>query len=82
VLTIARRSAASEWIAIINQIRHVCFTAPEPIRRRFDDLSPIRLARTTAGLRPRQSSDDVVRFTMLMTLRELGQRAANDWTPR
>ena len=75
VLTVARRSAASEWIAIINQIRHVCFTAPEPIRRRFDDLSPITLARTTAGLRPRASSGDVVRFTTLMTLRELGQRA-------
>jgi len=75
VLTVARRSAASEWIAIINQIRHVCFTAPEEIRRRFDDLSPIMVARTTAGLRPRSSSDDVVRFTTLMTLRELGQRA-------
>lgn len=75
VLTVARRSAASEWIAIINQIRHVCFTAPEEIRRRFDDLSPIMVARTTAGLKPRKSSGDVVRYTTLMTLRELGQRA-------
>ena len=75
VLSVARRSAASEWIAIINQMRHVCFTAPEPIRRRFEDMSPITLARTTAGLRPRASTGDVVRFTTLMTLRELGQRA-------
>lgn len=75
VLTVARRSAASGWIAIINQMRHLCFIAPEEIRRRFDDLSPIRLARTAAGLRPRPSSDDVVRFTTLSTLRELGQRA-------
>ncbi len=75
VLTVARRSAASEWIAIINQIRHVCFTAPEEIRRRFDDLSPIMVARSTAGLKPRKSSGDVVRYTTLMTLRELGQRA-------
>jgi transposase len=75
VLSVARRSAASEWIQIINQIRHLCFTAPEPIRRRFDDLSPIVLVRTTAGLRPRPGGTDVVRYTTLMTLRELGQRA-------
>jgi transposase len=75
VLTVARRSAASEWIQIINQMRHLCFTAPEEIRRRFDDLSPIVLARTTAGLRPRPGGTDVVRYTTLSTLRELGQRA-------
>ncbi len=73
VLTVARRSAATEWIQIINQMRHLCFTAPEEIRRRFADLSPIVLIRTAAGLRPRASSD-VVRYTTLMTLRELGQR--------
>ena len=34
VLTIARRSAANEWIAILNQIRHVTFTAPDEISAR------------------------------------------------
>jgi transposase len=75
VLSVARRSAASEWIQIINQIRHLCFTAPEEIRRRFDDLSPITLVRTTAALKPRKTTGDIVRFTTLSTLRELGQRA-------
>ena len=75
VLSVARRSAATEWIQIINQMRHLCFTAPEEIRRRFCDLSPITLVRTAAGLRPRNDGTDVVRFTTLMTLRELGQRA-------
>jgi len=75
VLTVARRSAGDEWISIINQMRHLVFCAPDDIRARFLDLSPIKLARTTAALRPRRSSGDVVRFTTLSTLRELGQRA-------
>ncbi len=75
VLSVARRSGASEWIQIINQIRHLCFTGPEEIRRRFDDLSPIMLVRTTARLKPRKTTGDIVRYTTLLTLRELGQRA-------
>ena len=75
VLTIARRSAANEWIAILNQIRHVTFTAPDEIRARFVGLSPITLVRTTAALRPRSSDPDIVRHTTMSTLRELGRRA-------
>jgi transposase len=75
VLTVARRSAADEWISIINQMRHIVFCAPDEIRARFIDLSPIRLARTCAALKPRRSSGDIVRFTTLSTLRELGRRA-------
>jgi len=75
VLTVARRSAGDEWISIINQMRHLVFCAPDEIRARFLDLSPIKLARTCATLRPRRNSDDVVRFTTLSTLRELGRRA-------
>jgi transposase len=75
VLTIARRSAASEWIAIVTQIRHVVFCAPDEIRARFIGLSPITLVRTTAALKPRRSDPDIVRFTTLSTLRELGRRA-------
>ena len=33
VLSVARRSGANEWIQILNQMRHLCFTAPEEIRR-------------------------------------------------
>jgi transposase len=75
VLTIARRSAANEWIAVVSQIRHVTFTAPDDIRARFLGMSPITLVRTTAALKPRRSDPDLVRFTTLSTLRELGRRA-------
>ncbi len=75
VLTIARRSAANEWIAVVSQIRHVTFTAPDDIRARFLDMSPITLVRTTAALKPRRTDPDLVRFTTLSTLRELGRRA-------
>ena len=75
VLTVARRSAANEWITVVNQIRHVTFTAPDEIRARFIGLSPTTLVRTTAALKPRRSDPDVVRFTTLLTLRELGRRA-------
>jgi transposase len=60
VLTVARRSAGDEWISIINQMRHLVFCAPDEIRARFLDLSPIKLARTCAALKPRRSDDDIV----------------------
>jgi len=75
VLTVARRSAAAEWVAILNQMRHLTFTAPDELRTRFQDLTPITLVRTCAALKPRRSDDDIVRFTTLSTLRELGRRA-------
>ena len=75
MLTVARRSAAGEWTAILNQMRHICFTAPDELRQRFQDLNPITLVRTCAALKPRRSDDDIVRFTTLSTLRELGRRA-------
>jgi transposase len=75
VLTVARRSATSEWVAILNQMRHLTFTAPDELRQRFEDLSPITLVRTCAALKPRRSDADIVRFTTLSTLRELGRRA-------
>ena len=51
------------------------FTAPDEISARFLGLSPITLVRTTAALKPRRTDPDVVRFTALSTLRELGRRA-------
>jgi len=35
VLVVARRSAREQRIQSLNQIRHLVFTAPEPIRARF-----------------------------------------------
>ena len=75
VITVARRSAGDEWISILNQMRHLVFCAPDQIRARFLDLSPIKLVRTAAALKPRRSSGDIVRYTTLATLRELGRRA-------
>jgi hypothetical protein len=60
---------------VVSQIRHVVLTAPDEIRARFLGLSPITLVRTTAALKPRRTDPDVVRFTTLSTLRELGRRA-------
>ena len=59
----------------MSQMRHVTFTAPDEIRARFIGLSPITLVRTTAALKPRRTDPDVVRYTTLSTLRELGRRA-------
>ena len=49
VLQVARRSAASERIATLCQLRHLCFTADDQVRSRFDGLSVARL--TAAGRR-------------------------------
>ena len=76
VLMVARRSAVDERIQILNQMRHLVFCAPDEIRTRFEDLSPKALINATSTLRPRES-DDVVRYTTLIVLRELGRRAKN-----
>lgn len=76
VLMVARRSAVDERIQILNQIRHLGFTASEEIRSRLHGLSPNALIGVTANLKPR-AGGDVVRYTTLMTLRELGRRARN-----
>ena len=77
MLQVARRSAVEERIQILNQMRHICFCADDEIRDRFHALSPRMLITETASLRPRKNSDDLVRYTTLMVLRELGQRARN-----
>jgi transposase len=77
VLMVARRSAVDERIQILNQMRHICFCAPDEIRARFEGLSPQAFINATSALRPRPSGDDVVRYTTLMTLRELSRRVRN-----
>ena len=73
VLMVARRSAIDERIATLNQLRHVLFTADEPIRARFHGLTAITLAKRAAALRPREG-DDAVRYATLLTIRILGRR--------
>ncbi len=52
VLQVACRSAASERIATLNQLRHLCFTANHQVRSRFEGLSVVRLTVEAAALRP------------------------------
>jgi transposase len=76
VLMVARRSAVDERIKVLNQIRHLVLCAPDPIRARFHGLTPTSLLNQTSTLRPRDHGD-IVDYTTLITLRELGRRAKN-----
>ena len=73
VLTVVRRSAVSERIVTLNQLRHLCFTADPVIRRRFEGLSVAQLTKTAATLKPRPG-DDQVRYSTLFAIRALGRR--------
>ncbi len=72
VPTVARRSASSERIVTLNQLRHLCFTPDEPIRRRFEGLSVARLITAASSLRPRPS--DTVRYSTLLAIRIRARR--------
>ncbi|MCP4227586.1 MAG: IS110 family transposase [Actinomycetia bacterium] len=77
VLVVARRSAREQRIQTLNQIRHLVFTAPEPIRARFLGRYQKGLIAELAGLRPRNSSRDPVSYVTLVTLRDLARRIVN-----
>ena len=74
VLMVARRSAGSERIATLNQLRHLCFTADHQVRGRFERLSVGALTAQAAALRPRPS--DMVRYSTLLAMRTLARRVA------
>jgi transposase len=74
VLSVARRSASAERIVALNQLRHLCFTADEPIRSRFNGLSVTALTRRVATLRPRPST--TVRYSTLLAMRTLARRVS------
>jgi hypothetical protein len=59
VLMVARRSAREQRIQTLNQLRHLVFTAPEPIRVRFKDRPRTGLVSEAANMRPRNGSDPV-----------------------
>jgi len=73
VLLVARRSARQQRIHTLNQLRHVIFCAPEPIRSRFKDRYKTGLVSEVAKLRPRTGSDPITNTT-LVTMRGLARR--------
>jgi transposase len=73
VLLVARRSARTQRIQTLNQLRHLVFTAPEPIRVRFKDRYKRGLINEAARMRPRPGSDPVSYVTNLV-IRNLAQR--------
>jgi transposase len=73
ILMVARRSARSQRIETLNQLRHLVFTGPEEIRARFKDRPKTGLVTEVARLRPRKGSDPVL-FTTQVTMRGLARR--------
>lgn len=73
VLLVARRSARSQRIQTLNQIRHLVFTAPEPIRARFKDRYQKGLISEAAGMRPRRGGDPILHVTNVV-IRNLARR--------
>ena len=73
VLLVARRSARQQRIQTLNQLRHLVFCAPEPIRVRFKDRYKTGLVTEAAAMRPRKGSNPV-EFTTNTVIRSLAQR--------
>ena len=73
VLLVARRSARTQRIQTLNQLRHLVFTAPEPIRVRFKDRYKTGLVTEAANMRPRKGSDPVA-YTTNTVIRALARR--------
>ena len=84
VLVVARRSARRQRTSTLNQMRQLCFCAPEPIRARFAALSVFHLVNEAAAVRPRGA--DSVEAITLATLRTLARRVLHldtellEWT--
>jgi hypothetical protein len=60
IVSVARRSARSQRIETLNQLRHLIFTAPDTVRSRFKDLPKAGLVTEVAKLRPCTGSDPVL----------------------
>ena len=73
VLLVARRSARRQRIQTLNQLRHLVFTAPEPIRVRFKDRYKRGLVTEAAAMRRRPGSDPVT-YTTNLVIRDLARR--------
>jgi transposase len=73
VLLVVRRSARQQRIQSLNQLRHLVFTAPEPIRVRFKDRYKTGLVTEAANMRPHKGSDPII-FTTNLMIRNLARR--------
>jgi transposase len=73
VLMVARRSAREQRIQSLNQLRHLVFCAPEPIRVRYKNRYKTGLVTEAANMRPNRGSDPVIYTTNLM-IRILAKR--------
>ena len=72
-LVVAKRSARQAKTKSLNQIRHLGFTAPDPLRVRLSGLTAAQVAVEAASLRPRPGTDPVT-FATKTSLRILGRR--------
>ena len=72
-LTVAKRSGRSTRTKTLNQLRHLGFGAPDPLRQRFHGLSAAGITVEAAGLRPRADGDVIV-FATKTAMRTLGRR--------
>jgi transposase len=70
---VPRRSARSQRIETLNQLRHLMFTGPEEVRARFKDRPKTGLVTDVAKLRPRIGSGPVL-YTTQVTMRGLARR--------
>lgn len=73
VLLVGRRSARRQRIQSLNQMRHLVFCAPEPIRSRFKDRPKRGLVTEAANMRPRKDSDPIL-YTTNLVIRNLARR--------
>ena len=73
VLLVARRSAREQRSQTLNQLRHLVFCAPEPIRVRFKDRPKKGLVTEAGSMRPRPGADPIVYRTSLV-IRSLARR--------
>jgi transposase len=73
ILLVARRSARSQRIETLNQLRHLVFTGPEQVRARFKDRPKTGLITEVAKMRPRIGSGPVL-YTTMVTMRGLARR--------
>jgi len=73
ILMVAKRSARSQRIETLNQLRHLVFTGPEEVRARFKNRPKTGLVTEVARMRPRKGSDPVL-YTTMVTMRGLARR--------
>ena len=73
VLLVQRRSARTQRIQTMTQLRNLVLCAPEPIRSRFKDRPKAGLITEAAAMKPRRGSDPVAYQTNLV-IRSLARR--------